>query len=569
MRTYLAYFRVSTDKQGLSGLGLDAQRAAIVQYLKASGGCLLQEFTEIESGKSHKNRPQLLAAITFCQKRKATLLIARLDRLARNVAFISQLMESDVDFVAVDMPHASRLTIHILAAVAEHEREMISQRTKAALAAAKARGVKLGNPNCRAALEKARRALHRKPVPETAVDIMLELRSQQLSLRRIAQKLNESNIHTPNGKRWYASTVKTALSRFPEGQQPGYPESRLSVAPESPKAVYPASTQSSQRASWFSCCTSSSGLNGFSSGAKPSVVTPNAGRRATTDGELTMADLAESFRMLDTFASVGATHFDVTFTGLDGEKCGFRREQTARQLRNSLPHLIPGLTDRKQNLIVRPYSEKTRFVQLDDIGSDRAKQLSPVSCLILQTSAGNHQAWVAVTDVAVDDVKDFARRLRKGTGADLTASGATRCAGTRNYKRKYEPEFPEVKILQAAPGRVASKAQLEHLGFLAAPEPVPVAAATPFRVSSAGRNWPDYQRCVLGAPMKHGENKPDISRADFFWSMMSAQRGWNIPEIASRLMELSSKAQENGEHYAQLTAENAMAATERQRRSRA
>ena len=282
-----------------------------------------------------------------------------------------------------------------------------------------------------------------------------------------------------------------------------------------------------------------------------------------------MADLAESFRMLDTFASVGATHFDVTFTDLDGEKCGFRREQTARQLRNSLPHLIPGLTDRKQNLIVRPHSEKTQFVQLDDINSDRAKHLSPVSCLILQTSPGNHQAWVAVTDVAPDDAKDFSRRLRKGTGADLTASGATRCAGTMNYKRKYEPNFPEVKVIQAAPGRMTTKSQLEALGFVAAPDPVPVAAATPFRVSFPDRNWPDYQRCVLGAPMKHGENKPDISRADFFWSMMCAQRRFGVEEIASRLMELSSKAQENGENYAQITAENAMAATERQRRSRA
>jgi hypothetical protein len=107
------------------------------------------------------------------------------------------------------------------------------------------------------------------------------------------------------------------------------------------------------------------------------------------------------------------------------------------------------------------------------------------------------------------------------------------------------------------------------MGIVAAPEPVYVAAATPFRVSSAGRSWPDYERCVLGAPTKHGENKPDISRADFFWAMMAAQRGHSINEIAARLMEVSSKAKENGEQYARLTAENAAAATERQRRSRA
>lgn len=119
------------------------------------------------------------------------------------------------------------------------------------------------------------------------------------------------------------------------------------------------------------------------------------------------------------------------------------------------------------------------------------------------------------------EAKEFARRLRKGPGADLTAFGATRMAGTGNYKRKYEPDFPDVKILQAAPGRLASAPQFESLGPLAAPEPVHEAPASPIRAS---RNWPDYQRCVLGAPMKHWENKPDISRADFFFAMLCAQR---------------------------------------------
>jgi hypothetical protein len=126
-----------------------------------------------------------------------------------------------------------------------------------------------------------------------------------------------------------------------------------------------------------------------------------------------------------------------------------------------------------------------------------------------------------------------------------------------------------VKILHAAPGRVATPAQLESMGIVAAPEPVHAAAATPFRVSSVGRSLPDYQRCVLGAPMKDGENRPDISRADFFFAMLCSQRGFGTEEIAARLMELSTKAQENGPHYAQLTAENAVAATERQRRTRA
>ena len=142
---FIAYFRVSTDKQGKSGLGLEAQRKAVLDYLNGGRWTLVQEFVEIESGK-HSDRQQLAAALAACKKHRAKLVIAKLDRLSRNLAFIAALMESSVEFVAVDNPHANKLTVHILAAVAEHEREMISERTKAALQAAKARGVRLGNP---------------------------------------------------------------------------------------------------------------------------------------------------------------------------------------------------------------------------------------------------------------------------------------------------------------------------------------------------------------------------------------------------------------------------------------
>jgi DNA invertase Pin-like site-specific DNA recombinase len=142
---FIAYFRVSTDKQGKSGLGLQAQRKAVLDYLDGGRCSLVQEFVEIESGK-HNERPQLAAALAACKKHKARLVIAKLDRLSRNLAFIATLMESGVEFVAVDNPHATKLTVHILAAVAEHEREMISERTRAALRAAKARGTRLGNP---------------------------------------------------------------------------------------------------------------------------------------------------------------------------------------------------------------------------------------------------------------------------------------------------------------------------------------------------------------------------------------------------------------------------------------
>src|SRR3954467_1869811 len=141
MQGFVAYYRVSTDRQGQSGLGLDAQRSAVAGFVGARA--LIAEFTEVESGK-RADRPQLAAALDLCRRQRAMLVIAKLDRLARNVAFIANLMESGVEFTAVDMPSANNLTLHILAAVAEHEREMISARTKAALAAAKARGMKLG-----------------------------------------------------------------------------------------------------------------------------------------------------------------------------------------------------------------------------------------------------------------------------------------------------------------------------------------------------------------------------------------------------------------------------------------
>jgi DNA invertase Pin-like site-specific DNA recombinase len=138
---FVAYFRVSTDRQGKSGLGLEAQRKSVLDFLDGGRWSLVAEFTEVESGK-RSDRPQLAKSLDVCRRQKAKLVIAKLDRLSRNLAFIATLMESGVEFVAVDNPHANKLTVHILAAVAQHEREMISERTKAALSAARARGTR-------------------------------------------------------------------------------------------------------------------------------------------------------------------------------------------------------------------------------------------------------------------------------------------------------------------------------------------------------------------------------------------------------------------------------------------
>lgn len=217
---FIAYLRVSTDKQGHSGLGIEAQRKAVNDYLNGDNGQLLAEYVEVESGKRN-DRPQLLAALAHAKATGATIIIAKLDRLARNVAFISNLMESGVEFVAVDMPMANRLTVHVLAAVAEHEREMISQRTKAALAAAKARGIRFGNPNGARALRgrgnvpavaavKASAAAHTAQV----LPVIEAIRAEgTTSLHAIAAELNRRGILTARGGQWYATTVRNTLAR--------------------------------------------------------------------------------------------------------------------------------------------------------------------------------------------------------------------------------------------------------------------------------------------------------------------------------------------------------------------
>ena len=211
---YVAYYRVSTARQGQSGLGLDAQRNAVLTFINGDAA-LIEEFTEVESGKK-ANRPQLAEAIRACKRHKAVLAIAKLHRLARNVAFIANLMEAGIEFVAVDMPYANRLTVHILAAVAEHEREMISARTKAALQAAKARGIKLGAPNPRkAAIVGA--TVQRNSAYAFAANINPVIREIQESggttLVAVAKALNARGIPTARNGIWHPTSVKNILER--------------------------------------------------------------------------------------------------------------------------------------------------------------------------------------------------------------------------------------------------------------------------------------------------------------------------------------------------------------------
>ncbi len=207
-------------RQGRSGLGLEAQQRAVADYLGTNGWEVVAGHTEVESGK-RDDRPELAKALAACRVHGATLIIAKLDRLSRNVAFISALMDAGTDFVAVDFPQANRLTVHILAAVAEHEREMTSARTKAALAAAKARGVKLGRPQNlsrgdvgtrrSAEVRTARAAARARDLAPTIGELR---EGGATSLRALARGLNGRGIPAPRGGTWHASQVRNLLRRM-------------------------------------------------------------------------------------------------------------------------------------------------------------------------------------------------------------------------------------------------------------------------------------------------------------------------------------------------------------------
>ncbi len=236
-RRYVAYYRVSTTRQGESGLGLDAQRAAVLQFVNSNGE-LVAEFTEVESGR-RADRPQLAKALAHAKRCRATLVLAKLDRLARSVAFVSALLESGADFVACDNPHANRLTIHVLAAVAEDEVCRIAQRTKAALAAYKARGGLLGSRNPRGRAigpetsrkgQQAGTARNRERAQAAYADLlplMAELRRAGQSYREIGRELARRGHTTRTGKVWNGVQVRRVLARAekPDGVSQIYPGS--------------------------------------------------------------------------------------------------------------------------------------------------------------------------------------------------------------------------------------------------------------------------------------------------------------------------------------------------------
>lgn len=215
---FIAYYRVSTQKQGQSGLGLEAQQKAVMDYLNGGQWELIEEFTEVETGKGAdalSKRPQLRAALEMCKKKKATLLIAVLDRLGRNVHFISGLMESGVEFISVESPNDSPFMLHVKAAVGEEEVRKISTRTKAALAAAKARGVVLGAAgahNLKPNIEERQQAS--MAFAERLRGVVEGMRSRDLTQRAMVDELNGLGIKTARGGQWSLIQLQRLMARL-------------------------------------------------------------------------------------------------------------------------------------------------------------------------------------------------------------------------------------------------------------------------------------------------------------------------------------------------------------------
>ena len=232
------------------------------------------------------------------------------------------------------------------------------------------------------------------------------------------------------------------------------------------------------------------------------------------------------------------------------------RQPPLEQLRAAMPAILQEAAERQHNVIVRPRSSGATLIQLDDLGEDAAERLRPASFLVLRTSPGNYQAWVAVADADAD----FARRLRKGAGADLTASGATRVSGSLNFKEKYAPDFPRVETVHASPGKVVTRAELEALGVVA-PEEKATPADDPLRHRTGAQRLAELPALRGEAPRRREGGRPDSSRADFTFCLLAIDWGWGVEETAARLMQESGKAQENGEAYALRTARKAAEAS--------
>jgi len=272
------------------------------------------------------------------------------------------------------------------------------------------------------------------------------------------------------------------------------------------------------------------------------------------------ADTNAAVEMLNAFGDVGTTGFDLTITDEYGEKVSFRRDLPVGELHRIIPDLLDRCSGKGWNLIVRPKAPPL-FLQLDDVEYPTRERLQHVSFLSLETSPGNYQAWIALSAVSNPDIP---RRVRQQVGADPTASGAARIAGSYNFKPKYAPNYPQVAISHSTPGLIVSEEQMCVAGLVAPPVDHLYGPDESVGMRSR-RGWPSYSRCLANAPMNHDGSARDRSRADFTFCLIALDWGWQIGEVASRLLVESSKAKRNGERYALATAQRAADAILRRR----
>ena len=290
--------------------------------------------------------------------------------------------------------------------------------------------------------------------------------------------------------------------------------------------------------------------------------------------------------MLSAFASVGARSFDLSLTDLNGAPLkGLQRPgRSLEEMRRTIGRVLYDAARNQHNIIIRPRSATALLIQLDDFTAEKAAQVE-LGFLTVCTSQNSYQVWLAISDAPSENQKEAAKqfrtRVRRGAGADQSATGATRIAGSLNFKPKYAPAFPTIEITRVDLGKTTTTAALENAGLLAPPDqepaPQPAASALPSAIDSAPqpsgpRPWPDYYRSLRGAPLK-GDGTPDRSLADFMFCKWAVERNWSIEETAEKLAEVSAKAQERirlkaDASYTLLTARNAAAAVERDRSRR-
>jgi len=268
--------------------------------------------------------------------------------------------------------------------------------------------------------------------------------------------------------------------------------------------------------------------------------------------------------MLDLFQGLGVESFALTFTDDTGRKVAFRRNRSVESLRCELPRLLFTSCEKRLNVIVRPTAAYTlSFIQLDDLSASQLDRVRAFSFLTLETSPENFQAWVAVTDASVETI----RRVKKAAGADLNASGATRLAGSYNFKSKYAPNYPRVRLHSIVPLHAVTVDELDRAGLIAPEEHTP---RTPRHAPIVRRRrllaWPSYARCLADAPGARNHQGKDRSAADFNFCLISIDRGWCVEATANQLMAESEKAKSTGYNYALFTAKRAASVVSSNRR---